>query len=377
MTAAALPDRVAAATQHTGTGMELGIARLPRWSRWTLLVALAALFSLGFRAAGIPGASLMGPMLAGILVSVAGATLRLPRPLYVGAQGMVGTLIATIVTPAILHSFMDDWPLILLAVFATLAASSVLGWLMSFWRVLPGTTAIWGSAPGGASAMVVMAEAFGADVRMVALMQYTRVACVVASAALIAHWLAVAPPPPAPWFPAIEPLGLANALVLTLGGAWLGRIVRIPAGPILLPLLVGSVLHSAGLLELQLPQWLTAVGFGAIGCQIGLGFTRPALAQAARVMPKILLSVVVLIALCAAMSLGLAKVLGLDPLTAYLAMSPGGIDSVAVIGAASGADMSFVMALQTMRMLVVVLVGPPLSRALARGLDRRDRAAAP
>ncbi|WP_338661461.1 AbrB family transcriptional regulator [Pararoseomonas sp. SCSIO 73927] len=357
--------------QQTGTGMGHGIARLPRPAQWALLVAGAALLSLGFHEAGLPGSALMGPMLAGILVSVSGATLRLPRPLYLGAQGMVGALIATIVTPGILHSFLDDWPLILLAVLATLAASSVLGWLMSFWRVLPGTTAIWGSAPGGASAMVVMAEAFGADVRMVALMQYTRVACVVASAAVIAHWLAVAPPPPAPWFPVIEPMPFANALVLALGGAWLGKVLRVPAGPILLPLIVGSALHSMGLLELQLPQWFTAIGFGAIGCQIGLGFTRPALAQAARVLPKILLSVVVLIALCGAMSLGLARILGLDPLTAYLAMSPGGIDSVAVIGAASGADMSFVMALQTMRMLVVVLVGPPLSRALARGLDRR------
>ena len=78
----------------------------------------------------------------------------------------------------------------------------------------------------------------------------------------------------------------------------------------------------------------------------------------------------VLIGLCGLMSLALVWLLGLDPLTAYLAISPGGIDSVAVIGAASQADMSFVMALQTMRLLAVVLLGPPLARALARGLDR-------
>ena len=39
-----------------------------------------------------------------------------------------------------------------------------------------------GGSAGAASAMVVMAEAFGADARLVAFMQYLRVVCVVAVA---------------------------------------------------------------------------------------------------------------------------------------------------------------------------------------------------
>ena len=56
-----------------------------------------------------------------------------------------------------------------------IAASSLLGYLISRWKVLPGTTAVWGSTPGAASAMVLMADAFGADARLVAFMQYLRV----------------------------------------------------------------------------------------------------------------------------------------------------------------------------------------------------------
>jgi uncharacterized membrane protein AbrB (regulator of aidB expression) len=55
-------------------------------------------------------------------------------------------------------------------------------------------------------------------------------------------------------------------------------------------------------------------------------------------------------------------VAGIDPLTAYLATSPGGMDSVAIIGAASNVDLSFVMALQTLRLVIVLIVGPPLAR---------------
>ena len=59
--------------------------------------------------------------------------------------------------------------------------------------------------------------------------------------------------------------------------------------------------------------------------------------------------------------------LGIDPLTAYLATSPGGLDSVAIIAAASDSvDISFVMALQSARLLFVLVFGPSLARLVSR-----------
>ena len=349
--------------------MAFNLARLPPLAQWGLLIGLAVLLDLGAWLLRLPGSSLLGALVAAIALSLAGVSIRMPRRAYIAAQGLVGCLVSTTITPAILHSFAEDWPYIAAAALGTLLVSLLLGWLLSYWRVLPGTTAIWGAAPGGASAMVVMAEAFGADVRMVALMQYLRVVCVVGVAVLVAHSLAAGPPAATPGIPTavpVRPEAVAAAIALALLGAWAGRASRIPAGPMLLPMVVGATLQSSGIVSFQIPVWLGMLGFGAIGFQIGLGFTRQVIARAASALPKILLSIVVLIALCGLMSVALARALGLDPLTAYLAMSPGGIDSVAAIGASSGADMSFVMALQTVRMLVVLLLGPPLARALAR-----------
>ncbi|MCG5475086.1 MAG: AbrB family transcriptional regulator, partial [Sinorhizobium fredii] len=56
---------------------------------------------------------------------------------------------------------------------------------------------------------------------------------------------------------------------------------------------------------------------------------------------------------------------GIDPLTAYLATSPGGLDSIAVIAASSDVDLPFVMALQTARLLIITLIGPVLARFVA------------
>jgi len=45
---------------------------------------------------------------------------------------------------------------------------------------------------------------------------------------------------------------------------------------------------------------------------------------------------------------------------------PGGADSIAIIAASSKVDLPFVMAMQTARFLLVLLVGPSLARLVAR-----------
>jgi hypothetical protein len=72
-----------------------------------------------------------------------------------------------------------------------------------------------------------------------------------------------------------------------------------------------------------------------------------------------------LIAACGLVALLLVAFAHIDPLTAYLATSPGGIDTVAIIAASSTVDLPFVMAMQTARFLLVLLLGPSLARFIA------------
>ena len=132
------------------------------------LAALSGACAALLHLAGLPAAFFLGPMAAGVIMGVNGASIRVPRAPYIGAQAIMGAFIASAITPSILHSFFQDWPIILGVVFAIIAASSFLGWVMSRWRVMPGTTGVWGSSPGAAAAMVIMAAEFGADARLVA-----------------------------------------------------------------------------------------------------------------------------------------------------------------------------------------------------------------
>jgi membrane AbrB-like protein len=331
--------------------------------RWAALLLLSALCVAPLRAAHVPAALLLGTMIAGIAVAVGLGPVPLPRPAFLLAQGAVGALIAARFSPSVARSVASGWALYLAVTAGVLGVSALIGWGLARWRVLPGTTGVWGLSPGAATAMVVMADAYGADVRIVAFMQYLRVALVAALASAFAHPLAppAAAAAAAPWFGPFD-LRLAQTLALVAGGTAAGHLSGIPAGSLLATFAVGAGLNAAGILEPALPLWLIAGTYAVIGWTVGLRFTREILVYTARALPRIVAAILALGAICAAMAVVLARVAGLDLLTAYLATSPGGADTIALIAASSDReDMAFVMALQMVRAVVVIFAGPRLA----------------
>lgn len=357
------------------------VARWTRGARWVFLLLLSLVLAYGLERAGLPAALLLGPMLAGIALAVQGAAVAMPPVPYFLSQAVIGCLVASAITRAILLTFYADWPLFLGLVSATLLLSALSGWAISRLRILPGTTAVWGSTPGGATAMVLMSASYGADPRLVAFMQYSRVMLVALAASLVARlWVDPgATAVPIVWFPPMDWQGGLTLLLLVPGGAWLGRRLRLPAGPMLVPLVAGSILNIMGVTRLELPEWLLAGSYMIVGWTIGLRFTRESLRHAARAMPQTLAATLILIAFCGGLAWILVRTAGVDPLTAYLATSPGGMDSVAIIAASSKVDLPFVMTLQTVRLFLVLMLGPALARLIARlvpPLDQPGRAPA-
>lgn len=343
---------------------------------WSVLLLLSAVLGWALTALHLPAGVLLGCMLAGILLSSRDIRLGIPNRLFALAQGVLGCLMAQSLQPATLARVAGDWPLFLGATVSIIAASAGLGWFLMRRQVFPGTTAVWGLAPGAASAMVLMAEAYGADVRLVAFMQYLRVAVVTAVAALVAHFWTVQTAPPIAhevhWFSVIHAGHLGWTLVLAFAVSSLARGLKIPGGAMVVPLILGAALQAMGLLVIELPPALLAVSYAVIGWSIGLRFTRSILRHALRALPAVLGSIFVLMAVGVVIAVGLNQWAGYDPLTAYLASSPGGADSVAVIAATSAVDAGFVMAMQLARFLMVLVWGPRVSQFIARQ-SRIDR----
>jgi membrane AbrB-like protein len=345
-------------------------------ARWGVLLLLSAALGALLHLAHLPAALMLGPMIAGIALEMAGGAVRVP-PIGMGvAQGIIGCLVAQAITHDILGTFAARWPLFLGVVALTLLASLFLGWLVFRLGILPGTTSIWGMLPGAASAMILMAEAFGADFRLVAFMQYLRVALLAVTASLIARlWTHAsgAAPPETPWFPPIDAAAFGVTLALVALAVAVSARTRIPAGGLLSAMAAGIAVHLAVPAAIELPPWFLAIGYALLGWNTGLRFTRPVLAAAARALPQTVLSIVTLMLFCAGVAALLVIELHVDPLTAYLATSPGGLDSVAIIAASTRVDVPFVMALQTVRFVLILLVGPALSRFVARRLVASPR----
>jgi membrane AbrB-like protein len=334
-------------------------------------MAWAALISLSVGLAALllwlhaPAALMLGPLLAAIVVASNGGKVRMPLTPFVVAQGIVGGLIAKMVPLSIVGDVLGHWFLFSVGVLAVVAISTLIGWLMTRWQVLPGTTALWGTSPGAASVMTIMAESYGADVRLVALMQYGRVVMVAVIAAFVTRAFGASPahaPAAIVWFPPVDWLALGETLALAVVGPLIARRLNIPAGAFLVPMIAGIVLTHLGWMSVELPAWLLAASYAMVGWNVGLRFTRPLLIHAARALPRVLACIFAMIVMCGGVAWLMVLAIGVDPLTAYLATSPGGSDSVAIIAASSNVDVSFVMAMQTVRMIAVLFIGPVLTK---------------
>jgi uncharacterized protein len=342
---------------------------IPRLAlRWGALVALSLVFGAALGALRLPGALLIGPMLAAILLATRGHAVTVPPALFLAGQGVIGVMIAGFLPLTIGSEIAGRWPVFVLGTLSTLLASAALGWLMARSRLLPGTTAIWGSSPGAATVMTLMSEQYGGDLRLVALMQYLRVACCAAVAAVMARVLGAPATAPAhvAEAPALEFGAVAATLAIALGGAWLGRLSRIPAGPLLAPMALGLIVKATGLLTITLPAPVLMLCYAFLGWGLGVRFTPDVVGHAARVLPRVLVSILTLIAVCGGFGFLLARVAGIDPLTAYLATSPGGADTVTIIAATTKVDAPFVIAMQMVRFFCVLITGPATARFLSR-----------
>jgi membrane AbrB-like protein len=344
-------------------------------ARWLQLIVLSIVLAALFERLGLPASRLLGPMVAAIALTLYGSGVQAGRGTFIYAQGLVGCLLGRSVPSSFIDSIAAHWSALFLGVTTVTVLAYGLGWVLSRRKTLPLAAAMWGSAPGGASAMLILAEAQGADVRVVAFMQYLRVVCVSLAASLVAHWWisdGITPAvqsaaaasalllPPSSWH------AVAATLALAVGGAYLGTWLRIPAGAMLVPMGSYFLLQNFANVTLELHPLMLALAYAGIGWTIGTRFDRQVLALCLGSLPMILASTLTLIVLCAAVGAALVQWAGIDPLTAYLATSPGGVDVVAIIAASTPVDLAFVVSMQVLRLLLVLATAPLVARVLSR-----------
>jgi uncharacterized protein len=342
---------------------------------WMVLGVGSSLAGLVAQGIGLPAGWLVGPMLVALALALVWEKRpTVPRWGRIASLAVVGGMLAATFRPSVLPLLASHWLPVTLVVGGTLFLSLGAGLLLCGLVRIDRKTATLGALPGAASGMLAMSDPLGADARFVALMQYTRVVVVVVTATLVGRLVAGAAPQP------ISGKGLQTApggvdllvqgtvptyavtLLVAVLGAWAGTRLRLPAGALLGPLILGVALAELGMVHLAWPPGVPQAAYLVLGLWVGLLFDGASVKRAGRLFPFVLASAVGLVLACAALGWALAALTGIDGMTAYLATTPGGIDSVAIVALGTEADAPLVLAVQMLRLLAVVFAGSLLGR---------------
>jgi uncharacterized protein len=337
---------------------------------WTLVVAASVLASLLLAALRLPSPVLFGSLAGGILHALTSADeLDVPAPVFRVGQALVGVVIGALVDLPTLTRMAADWPSVLLVTLGTLGVSLLAGRILALHPEVSPATGAFALIAGGASGIVALARELGADERVVTVVQYLRVLMVLLAMPL-ATTLLFHPPTgagtlshgPTRWLP-----DLVFTAVAVTAGLLVQKVVKAPATALLGPMLVAVVLSASGVLgSVSVPTPLEQLGYALIGVRVGLRFTRSSLRSIARLLPLATALIVLVIVGCAMLGLLLSSVTGIDRLTAYLATTPGGLFAVLATAADSGSDVTYVLAVQVIRVFAMLLFAPLLGRFYRR-----------
>ena len=337
-----------------------------------LLVAIGSAFAL--RGLHVPGAWLFGPLAVSAVFAVRGwHSIQLPNRVYIGGQAVIGTALGAGFSLSTLSVIPQHAGVFTFAVVFILLTSLGNGWLLSrFTRLDPGTSFL-GTMPGGASAMASMSDSLGADTRLVAAIQYIRLLVILASLLVIAPLLkahapaALANPGTAINFYASEfvPWKFGILLGLAIMGWLVGTFTRIPAGAFLIPTLLYFLL---GLACISLGGWpwpILATAYIIMGLQIGGRFRPETVTMIWSVILPVVGTTLLLLVASVVLAFLVAHLMHLDLVAAYLAATPGGLDSVAAVATDLHIDTTVVVSMHLVRLLCVLMFGPWLARLCA------------
>ena len=348
--------------------------------RWVLLIAVTAAVTVPLTHVGVLSAALFAALVVGVVLALTSvAPSRVPRKAGVAAQGVLGVYIGTMVHQDAVGALGSDWPIVIAIAVATLLLSVVAGALLGLHRDLTPLTGSLALVAGGASGLVAIARELGGDDRVVSVVQYLRVALVTASMPLVvtlvyhadkSHGVAtVTETDSAPWY-----LSVGMLIALVLVGATVGKWIRLPGAGLLGPMALTVVLQLTGLsFGLAVPMVLVQVGYMVIGWQAGLAFTSDSLRAIGRMLPAAIGLIVALGVATAGLGALLARFTGLTPLEGYLATSPGGVYAVLATAVETGSNVTFIIAAQVVRILLMLFAAPLMARSVVWISERAGR----
>ncbi|HXZ00079.1 MAG TPA: AbrB family transcriptional regulator [Stellaceae bacterium] len=344
--------------------------------RWAAGLAGGAAAGYAMRALHLPLPWLIGPLLAmAALRLIAAPADPVPGGRQAG-QAVIGLAVGLYFTAEVLGELAGHAAAMLLACCATLLLGAMTALLLARLGGVDLKTAYFCAMPAGAAEMAVLGERHGAAPAPIALAQSLRIAAIVLTVPPAVSaiggsggGLAYAPALSAVIWPLLLAMLAAAGVV-----SWVFARLRLNNAWLLGSLATGIAIAALALPLSAVPGWLVAVAQVLLGIALGARFDRAFLMAAPRFSLAAVLCALIMVALCAIMGTGLARLLHIPAAAAILATAPGSIGEMSVTARVLGIAVPIVTAFQLVRILIVLLFAGPfflLCRRLGDSLAPR------
>ncbi len=320
----------------------------------------------------------------GVILAARIPRIRLRNPVALAnpARSILGLAIGVAFSPELLRH-LPQYLLSLSLMIPTLILTIYIG-MLYFERIagLSKHTAFFCALPGGLIEMTMISQAYGADMRRVALIQTTRVLLIVYTVPFaIHHWTNTDLSGSTRLSVSLNEFPPDQAVLLfaaALVGWWVMRKFRLPGAAIVGPMFCSAFIYSAGWVSVRMPDSMILFAQLILGSGIGCAFNRITLRDIAGAVGVTLGYFFILMIVTLGVAFIVHRITQIELVATILAFIPGGQAEMNVIALLVGVAVPYIALHHILRMVLVMTVAPPLSNKLLGAPQRsKNRAGGP
>ena len=297
---------------------------------------------------------MIGPMVAVAALNLSGA--RMYSPPYARQMGQVilGSAVGLYFTPSVVRELAGNFPVILAATVAVFIVGGLGAVTLSRASGVDGKSTFFASIPGGAMAMAVLAEKYGAEIAPVAVAHSLRVSLVVILIPFTLTYGGI--PLVASAYRPDVPLDYYILIPWLLIGCVVGEIserLHLHNGYLLAPIFFGAALTVSGVQLSAVPRGFTDFAQLMFGLVLGARYERAFFVRHKLFIPFALLNSMFILVASVIAGVLLAWLFDLPVATMLLATSPGGLAEMTITAQALKIGVPLVVAFHLFRVIVV------------------------
>jgi uncharacterized protein len=335
------------------------------WAPLLLAIAIGGVGGFVFNWLRMPLAWMLGACMFATIAAFAGVRIGMRVQLRQGMVIILGVLLGSGFTPDLVQR-LGQWAISLgvVSLMTLTGATLCYFWLRRFtdWNK---PTCYFAAMPGGLNDMTMLGGAMGGEERAIALAHALRILTVVMT---IPVWYRLVDGAQTSVLTTIHgPTGndwRDYAILVGCGivGATMGRLLRLPAGFMMGPLIVSAAAHLGGLTASRPPGELVAAAQVVVGAGIGCRFVGAAIHKLHKEIAASIGAALVMIG-CAVVfaKIGVALT-GLNLDATVLSYAPGGFAEMSLIGLALGIEIAMVATHHLFRLFLILITSPVIFR---------------